>query len=410
MRKQKQKKQNSNRDNDAARGANDDASGLRALLELPKSCAILDKALLMYTAVHMLLQNLNVYRTNYFNYNARLILHSVLTLAFPLVKSWGDGAPRDSAQPLSGAQVAQAMLAEGQPQPDGGGDSGDGGGGGDGGDGGTTQQRTVLFALYHLCQAVLLGRLYMDHRPAVFLPLLLPYALRPLLFGTLHGETSAQLVARKGTACMWSLYRLALFRALECAFYAGVLPLLFIEHHFLYFDKGQCFLLVMYVLVNVHCLLLVQAFAAHYCELSADLRARGAWRLVASPLQELKPSELDAAETWSSKLSYSHGHLVTYSGCYYRAEGRGANTARPGVLSSRVFHFILSQPQRTYFALAVAQGLLITTQLFMLLKHQSLRWWTTHSVMLLASCFVFWLCSCMRLQHRDALERAANAH
>ena len=204
---------------------------------------------------------------------------------------------------------------------------------------------------------------------------------------------------------LWHLYKLAFLRALEASFYAGVVPLVFIDDEHLYFDKSQCVLLILYVFINVHFVLLVRTYAVRFPDLCRESYRRGAWRLVHRPYKnELTLQQLDRAASWSNKKTYKQGAVVCYSGCMYIAECP-RNTTRPGNTTSRVLYDLLDRPGRAYLLLAVVHGLMVTAQLFMLLKHPSLRWWVTHSVMLLCSCFMFFLCTHARKEHKAWLER-----
>jgi hypothetical protein len=158
------------------------------------------------------------------------------------------------------------------------------------------------------------------------------------------------------------------YLVLENTFYTGVLPVIFKQLRYLYFDRWQCMLLVLYVLVNNLTLLSTQCYSQRFKELSLLARTQGMWQPL--PLADGVPVlsdaaaagaaravaanrmaagggsagvvpaaaiSISAAAVWRPQTHYAAGTLVqSEGGVLYVAAGVAGARVQPGALMPQV--------------------------------------------------------------------------
>lgn len=292
---------------------------------------------------YLLLQNYNISRFNFYNYNFHLI---VLTALFFAQRIW-----------VSMWRVTQFSDAHG-----------------------------TRFACHMLLFMVLLDSLYCGMQLVIkdsFAGSL--YLTTPLLSSVLF-----HLVYLKSnpdtnvfTAELFSMLSRCVYHSFETAYCIGVLPLKFLQFEYIYFDATRCMILTAFV--TVHSFLSVLCLELHCLgsEVLQQTRMLGEWRCIPD-LSRLKAVSPKPAEWSHHNCPYPRGAVVRCKGRYYEAMAT-LNTCTPTSLSQCIhpIAFVLGDSQRTK-ALVLLSLLILTAALVPLILCSNQ--WSMYAVMIVPNC------------------------
>jgi len=183
------------------------------------------------------------------------------------------------------------------------------------------------------------------------------------------------------------LYRLKklAYSSFECGYFAGFLPLRFLQHDYLYFDQIRCMLLIGYLFINSFAMLFANELSTSFNELYLQSQMLGCWRsysefkdpkFLTDKTKRTKhekkekenmtnTEELDGKQydVWSpNRCPYLKGSIVTHKNKVYIAIGE-RNTAEPGHLIPYFLFVLFAKPERTHKAVVMVQAIVVVSQL-----------------------------------------------
>mmetsp|Transcript_1141 Transcript_1141/g.2827 ORF Transcript_1141/g.2827 Transcript_1141/m.2827 type:complete len:498 (+) Transcript_1141:51-1544(+) len=290
---------------------------------------------------YLLLQNYNISRFNFYNYNFHLI---VLTALFFAQRIW-----------VSMWRVTQFSDAHG-----------------------------LRFACHIVLFMVLLDSLYCGMQLVLkdaFAGSL--YLATPLLSSVLFHLVYLKSNTNVFTAELFSMLSRCVYHSLETAYCIGVLPLKFLQYEYIYFDATRCMILTGFV--TVHSFLSLFCLELHCLgsEVLQQTRMLGEWRCIPD-LTRLKTISPKPAEWTHHNCPYPRGALVRSKGQYYEAMA-ALNTCAP-TSPSQCIHpiaFVLGDSQRTK-ALVLLCLFILTAALVPLILCSNQ--WSMYAVMLIPNC------------------------
>jgi len=293
---------------------------------------------------YLLLQNYNISRFNFYNYNFHLI---VLTTLFFARRIW-----------LFLWRVTQFSDAHG-----------------------------LRFACHIVLFLVLLDSLYCGMQLVLKDSIVGGlYLATPLLVGVLFHMVYLKSNTNVFTAELFSMLSRCVYHSLETAYCIGVLPLKFLQYEYVYFDASRCMVLTAFV--TVHTLLSLFCLELHCLgsEVLQQTRMLGEWRCIPD-LTRLKSSSPKPAEWSYHNCPYPRGAVVRCKGRYYEAMAT-LNTCCPTSPSQCInpIAFVLGDSSRTR-TLVLAAVLVVNTALvpFILCSSQ----WSMYAVMMIPNCGQF---------------------
>lgn len=293
---------------------------------------------------YLLLQNYNISRFNFYNYNFHLI---VLTTLFFARRIW-----------VFLWRVTQFSDAHG-----------------------------LRFACHIVLFLVLLDSLYCGMQLVLKDSLVGGlYLATPLLVGLLFHLVYLKSNTNVFTAELFSMLSRCVYHSLESAYCIGVLPLKFLQYEHVYFDASRCMVLTAFV--TLHTLLSLFCLELHCLgsEVLQQTRMLGEWQCIPD-ITRHKPSSPKPAEWSYHNCPYPRGAVVRCKGRYYEAMAT-LNTCSPTSPSQCInpIAFILGDSQRTR-TLVLAAVLLLNTALvpFILASSQ----WSMYAVLMIPNCGQF---------------------
>jgi hypothetical protein len=216
-------------------------------------------ALFTYLIVHLLIQNFNIYRTNFYNYNFYLLFLTVIILLKRLLlRYWRHVKWHNPLETsMSSPQVCLNIII-------------------------------ILVIVFNSLYLIL--QLFINHPFKNFLFLIYPFFAYYLLFGFRRpgkGTGIAGAGAAGGTD--WFVHRVKelAYSCMECCYFAGLLPLRFLQHEYLYFDSVRCGLVIFYILANSFVMLLAHLLYTSFNELYIQSQLLGCWQTYTPPKHPL---------------------------------------------------------------------------------------------------------------------------
>jgi hypothetical protein len=290
---------------------------------------------------YLLLQNYNISRFNFYNYNCHLI---VLTTLFLAQRIW-----------FFLWRVTSFSDAHG-----------------------------LRFACHIVLFLVLLDSLYCGMQLVLkdsFMGSM--YLATPLMSSVIFYQINLRTNTNVFTAELFSMLSRCVYHSLETAYCIGVLPLKFLQYEYIYFDTSRCMVLTVFVTFHI--------FLSFFClelhclgsEVLQQARMLGEWRWIPD-LTRLKNVSPKPAEWKYDNCPYPRGAVVRCKGRYYEAMAT-MNTCSPTSFTHLIspVAFVLGDSQRTK-ALVLAALLLLNATLvhFILWSNQ----WSMYAVMLIPNC------------------------
>eukprot|EP00747_Dinoflagellata_sp_TGD_P060317 gnl/TRDRNA2_/TRDRNA2_151969_c0_seq3.p1 gnl/TRDRNA2_/TRDRNA2_151969_c0~~gnl/TRDRNA2_/TRDRNA2_151969_c0_seq3.p1 ORF type:complete len:395 (-),score=43.23 gnl/TRDRNA2_/TRDRNA2_151969_c0_seq3:23-1177(-) len=290
---------------------------------------------------YLLLQNYNISRLNFYNYNFHLIMLTGLFLAQRIwIFLW---------------RVAQFSDAHG-----------------------------LRFACHITLFFVVLDSLYCVMQLVIkdsFTGSL--YLATPLLGSVLFYHIYLKTNTNVFTAELFSMLSRCVYHSLEMAYCIGVLPLRFLQYEYIYYDASRCMVLTAFVTVHTFLMLFCLELHCLGSEVLQQTRMLGEWRWIPD-LSTLKSITPKPAEWAYHNCPYPRGAVVRCKGKYYQAMST-LNTCAPTCPSQIIYPiaFIMGDSQRTK-ALVLAACLFLNAILvnFVLWSSQ----WSIYAVMLIPNC------------------------
>lgn len=290
---------------------------------------------------YLLLQNYNISRFNFYNYNCHLI---VLTTLFFMQRIW-----------FFLWRITQFSDAH-----------------------------SLRFACHMVLFVVLLDALYCGMQLVLqdsFVASL--YLATPLVSSVLFYQVYLRTNTNVFTSELFSMLSRCVYHSLEAAYCIGVLPLKFLQYEYIFFDSARCMVLTVFVT----CLIFLSLFCLElHClgsEVLQQTRMLGEWRWIPD-LTRLKSISPKPAEWSYQNCPYPRGAIVRCKGRYYEAMAT-LNTCTPTSPSWFIYliAFILGDHQRakviTLGAFLLLNGALV---LLILWSNQ----WSMYAVMLIPNC------------------------
>jgi len=293
---------------------------------------------------YLLLQNYNISRFNFYNYNCHLI---VLTTFFFAQRIW-----------FFLWRVTQFSDAHG-----------------------------LRFACHIVLFFVLLDSLYCGMQLVLkdsFVGSL--YLATPLLSSVLFYHVYLKTNTNVFTAELFCMLSRCVYHSLETAYCIGVLPLKFLQYEHVYFDTSRCLVLTAFVAVHVFLSFLCLELHCLGSEVLQQTRMLGEWRWIAD-LARLKSLSPKPAEWSSLNCPYPRGAVVRCKGRYYEAVAT-LNTCSPASPPHRIYPiaFVLGDSQRAKALMLAALFLLNLTLTLLILRSNQ---WSMYAVMLVPNCGQF---------------------
>jgi len=212
------------------------------------------------------------------------------------------------------------------------------------------------------------------------------------------------------------LYRLKklAYSSFECSYFAGFLPLRFLQHDYLYFDQIRCMLLIGYLFINSFVMLFANELSTSFNELYLQSQMLGCWRYY-NELKDRKPllstgknkrknhavkdenmnsstDEVDGNqyEIWSPKhRPYLKGSIVSHKNKVYIAIGE-QNTAEPGHLIHYFLFILFAKPERTHKVVVMVQAIVVVSQLALVFNSKHV---IVYGIMLLFNYYIlYYMC------------------
>lgn len=209
------------------------------------------------------------------------------------------------------------------------------------------------------------------------------YLATPLLSSVLFYHVYLKTHTNVFTIELFSMLGRCVYHSLETAYCIGVLPLKFLQYEHVYYETSRC--VVMAGLVTAHVFLSLFCLELHCLgsEVLQQTRMLGEWRWIPD-LSRLKTASQKPPEWSYHNCPYPRGAVVRCEGKYYEAVAT-LNTCMP-TCSPRFLYplvFVLGDSQRTK-ALVLAALLILNAALvhFVLWSNQ----WAMYAVMLVPNC------------------------
>eukprot|EP00164_Ancoracysta_twista_P001170 GFYU01001540.1.p1 GENE.GFYU01001540.1~~GFYU01001540.1.p1 ORF type:complete len:390 (+),score=39.61 GFYU01001540.1:175-1344(+) len=189
--------------------------------------------------------------------------------------------------------------------------------------------------------------------------------------------------------------KMLLWNTFDCAYWAGVLPMQFLQYEYLYFDSSRCLIMIAFVATNSFVMFATQFLANR--QLSFEIQSAYAfWREIASDEEVLSQS----ATKWSSSVVYEHGAVVTHNGVSYRGVG-AANRVEPHstILGRVVMHLCSTERVDSLRRYLLLLQSMVTGVLFLLVLYSP--YWCLYSLLMLFNYYLIYLC--LILRHEQTL-------
>lgn len=289
---------------------------------------------------YLLLQNYNISRFNFYNYNFHLI---VLTTLFFAQRVW-----------FFLWRLTQLSDAHGR-----------------------------RFTCHIVLFFVLLDALYCVGQLMLKESLGAVYLAIPVLGSVLFYHVYLKTKRNAFTAELFSMLSRCLYHSLETAYCIGVLPLQFLQYEHIYYDTSRCMALTAFVTAYTFLMLFSLELHSLGSEVLQQTRMLGEWRWIRDP-QRLKAISQNSGEWSCHNCPYPRGAIVTCKGRYYEAMAT-LNTCSPSCPSMCIYPiaFILGDPQRTKTMFLSVLLSLNAALLYLILWSNQ---WSMYAVMMIPSC------------------------
>lgn len=189
-----------------------------------------------------------------------------------------------------------------------------------------------------------------------------------------------------------------IWSSFECGYFAGILPLGFLQHEYLSFDLLRCTLVIVYLCVNSFVLFMSNLLETSFMEIRFRLKNVGCWTRCAAPPQNAlgvdkgaggKKKKRAKPLRWDGhQCPYSRGAVVEYNGRYYVALA-DKNEVRPGRWLATIVYCLFENPSRTHTGLIMLQVGVVLSQLVILMNSRHL---VAYGVMLVFSYCILYRC------------------
>jgi len=294
----------------------------------------------VFLMVHVMVQNLNIYQLNLYNYNVDLIFYTTFILFKHIVAATlrspdGRGFHKLSLVLLRAA--TQGVLA-------------------------------LAVVMFGTC-------LTMQHEATTLAFLLLPWLVYILLFG--RGWTVEYTPAGGEAERIPYQFKTFIFRVMESVYYCAVLPSRFVQHSYLYFDATRCTIVTLYLIANTAILFLCELVASNSVELELKTKAWSKSGGKADPKGGSQPDK---------------GLKEDGSRIYRELAAGEALSSEPRALAAAVM-ILFHSPGTTLNCLLVLQLCVTVSQFVLLVCH---RQWVWIFIMLISNYFVLHWVSCIR--------------
>ncbi|KAL6052207.1 Transmembrane protein 39A [Balamuthia mandrillaris] len=207
--------------------------------------------LFFYLLIHLFLQNFNIYYLNFHNYNFCLLFLTIIILFKRVLACYWNHVKWENPLRMSASQICLNL---------------------------------VIIVIILSNSLYLLLQLFLTHPFKNFLFLFYPALV---YFGFFGGQSGSNAGSKQPTdsGTEWFIYRFKrlAYSSLECGYFAGFLPLRFLQHEHLYYDSVRCTLLVAYVFVNSFVMLFAHLLSSSFNELYLHSQMLGCWRICSSP-------------------------------------------------------------------------------------------------------------------------------
>lgn len=288
---------------------------------------------------YLLLQNYNISRLNFYNYNSHLI---VLTVLFFAQRIW-----------FYIWRLTQISDAHG-----------------------------LRFVCHFALFLVALDSVYCGMQLVLRDPMPIVgaiYLAAPLLSSLIFYNAWLKSNTNVFTAELFGMLWRCVYHSLETAYCIGILPLRFLQYEYLYYDLSRCIVLTIFSAAHSFVMLLCLELHCLGSEVLQQAKMLGEWRWIAD-ISTMKSISPRPSEWTYRNCPYPQGSVVRCKGRYYEAKAK-LNTCTPSCPSRYIspILFLLGDSKRTK-ALVLAALLFLNTVLLNLvwLSNQ----WSSYAVML----------------------------
>lgn len=290
---------------------------------------------------YLMLQNYNISRFNFYNYNFHLIM---LTILFFAQRIW-----------FFLWRVTQFSDAHG-----------------------------LRFACHIVLFFVLLDSLYCGMQLVLkdsFVGSL--YLATPLLSSVLFYHIYLKTNTNVFTSELFGMLSRCVYHSFEAAYCVGVLPLRFLQYEHIYYDTSRCLMLTIFVTAHTFLILFCLELHCLGSEVLQQTRMLGEWRWIPdlATLKSISPKPVE----WSyHNCPYPRGAVVRCKNRYYEAMAT-LNTCTPTCPNQclQPIAFILGDSQRTKVLVMATLFLLNASLVHLILWSNQ---WSMYAVMLIPNC------------------------
>eukprot|EP00026_Physarum_polycephalum_P008299 Phypoly_transcript_08381.p1 GENE.Phypoly_transcript_08381~~Phypoly_transcript_08381.p1 ORF type:complete len:490 (+),score=66.27 Phypoly_transcript_08381:41-1510(+) len=371
--------------------------------------------LLLFLLCHLCIQNYNIYRLNFYNYNFHLLILTSIILCKRLLVKYLKSVKRENPFSMSTSQICFNLLV----------------------------LASILSNSFYFVY-----QLFSKHLLKNFLFLFYPAVSYFLFFGYNANKN------RTPTEKAMFKFKKLLFNTIECGYFAGFLPLKFLQSEHIYFDPIRAIILILFLLVNCFVMFFTHLLSTSFYELYIHAHTFGCWcsctssykisyfgslwhfvkdptittnlsklqssakitpppsptRKGAAPQNKLASgkntgqvphkasakSDAPSVHEWNPKHGpYPRGSVVLHEGKVYVAIGLW-NSSEPGNWNHGFLFFLFAKPDRVHTMLIILQAFVVTMQLVMVFHSTN---WRVYSVMLLLNYHILYTCMLTRREN-----------
>eukprot|EP01095_Lingulamoeba_sp_RSL-Kostka_P009154 TRINITY_DN3138_c0_g1_i1.p1 TRINITY_DN3138_c0_g1~~TRINITY_DN3138_c0_g1_i1.p1 ORF type:complete len:583 (-),score=55.16 TRINITY_DN3138_c0_g1_i1:75-1790(-) len=402
----------------------------------------------LFLISHLFLQNYNIYRTNFYNYNFYILFLTMIILCKRFLMKYLQQVKRNNPFYLSGSHICLNLI---------------------------------IITIVTVNAVYLIIQLFMNHPFQQFLFLFYPSLVSLLLF-----DLNKKKISTSSENYSSLKFQRLIYDSLEYGYYVALLPVRFLQYDYLYYDLFRCFIIGIYVFLNSFVLLSSQLLMTSFNELYLHSQTFGYWKLYhpnsnkfyknqninndkisiikynkekedymeikdnsrskknnndQSNRKSNKSNKSSKSNTidditiltntnnnihshnnyhlhspnhkyhlhsqnqnnngndpilknipfpdWNVNTVYRKGDIVQYKGKLYQARN-STNSSQPGQFLPTLLFLLFEKPDRIHLALIIFQLVIIASQLALLIN--TYHWWSVYGFMLLCNYYILYFC------------------
>mmetsp|Transcript_74257 Transcript_74257/g.138696 ORF Transcript_74257/g.138696 Transcript_74257/m.138696 type:complete len:499 (-) Transcript_74257:88-1584(-) len=209
------------------------------------------------------------------------------------------------------------------------------------------------------------------------------YLATPLLSSVLFYHVYLKSQSNVFTAELFGMFSRCVYHSVETGYCIGVLPLRFLQYEHIYYDTSRCCVLTLVVIIHTFLMLFCLELHCLGSEVLQQARMLGEWRSISDPTT-IKSISSRAAEWAAHGCPYPRGAVVRCKGRYYEAMCTH-NTCSPTSPSQCInpVTFVLGDARNAQIVMLAALLLLnvVLVQLVVWSSH-----WALYAVVLIPNC------------------------